>query len=92
MTSLGFAGTIGLNPWVVYDVLSLWHAVTVYQPICGNPMICHLCGWQPNGYTPDITPGGDRDRPKLGLPHLRLDGNRLASLEPGLAVGGQDQG
>ena len=31
-------------------------------------------------------------RPKLSLPHLRLGGNRLASLEPGLAVGGQDQG
>ena len=36
-----------------------------------------------NGYTPDITPGGDRDRPKLGLPHLRLDGSRLTSLEQG---------
>ena len=36
-----------------------------------------------NGYTPDITPGGDRDRPKLGMPHLRLDGSRLTSLEQG---------
>ena len=47
-------------------------------------------GTKDNEYVSDITPGGDRERPKLGLSHLRLDGNRLTRVGPGSAVCGQD--
>ena len=38
MASLGFLSTIRPDLQVV-----LWYAGTVYQSICGNPTICHLC-------------------------------------------------
>ena len=40
-----------------------------------------------NEYAPDITPGGYRDRPKLGLLCLSLGGNRFSQSGTRLSCG-----